>query len=93
MTFCVVPEGLAAHSAAVEALTTSAGLNVSPTADPVSLSTAARFSSAGGEHAIVAGQGVQELGRSGVGVGESRTTVMPPVIGAAASYLIGGGGR
>jgi hypothetical protein len=37
----------------------------------VSLQTAGAFSMRGGEHAVAAAQGVAELGRSGIGVGES----------------------
>jgi PE family len=82
MTLRVVPEGLAAASANIEALTARlpaahAGAApvitavVSPAADPVSLQTAGAFSMRGGEHAVAAAQGVAELGRSGIGVGES----------------------
>src|ERR1700731_850509 len=89
MTLRVVPEGLAATSAAVEALTAQLAAAhaavapaitavVPPAADPVSLQTAAGFSAQGQEHAAVAAQGVEELGRAGVGVGQ-----------AGASYLAG----
>lgn len=82
MTLRVVPEGLAAASAAVDALTARlASANVAaaplitavlpPAADPVSLQTATGFSSRGEDHVAVAAQGVEELGRSGVEVGES----------------------
>ena len=81
MTLRVVPEGLAAASAAVEALTARLAAAhaaaapaitavVPPAADPVSLQTAAGFSAQGEEHVAVAAQGVEELGRAGVGVGE-----------------------
>ena len=82
MTLRVVPEGLTAASASIEALTARlaaahAGAAplitavVPPAADPVSLQSAAGFSMHGGEHAVAAAQGVAELGRAGVGVGES----------------------
>ena len=81
MTLRVVPEGLAATSAAVEALTARLAAAhaaaapaitavVPPAVDPVSLQTAVGFSAQGQEHAAVAAQGVEELGRAGVGVGE-----------------------
>lgn len=64
MTLRVVPEGLAAASAAVEALTARLAAAhasaapvitavVPPAADPVSLQTAAGFSAQGVEHAVV----------------------------------------
>ena len=83
MTLRVVPEGLAATSAAVEALTARLAAAhaaaapaitavLPPAVDPVSLQTAAGFSAQGMEHAAVAAQGVEELGRAGVGVGAIR---------------------
>ena len=77
MTLRVVPEGLAATSAAVEALTARLAAAhaaaapaitavVPPAVDPVSLQTATGFSAQGQEHAAVAAQGVEELGRAGV---------------------------
>jgi hypothetical protein len=82
MTLRVVPEGLAAACAGVEALTARlaaahAGAAplitavVPPAADPVSLQSAAEFSARGGLHAAVAAQGTEELGRAGIGVGDS----------------------
>lgn len=108
MTLRVVPEGLAATSAAVEALTARlaaahAGaapmisVVVPPAADPVSLQTAVGFSAHGAEHTTVAAQGVQELGRSGVGVGESGTSYATGDAQAAESwetaYLLSRGGQ
>jgi PE family len=104
MTLRVVPEGLVATSAAVEALTARlaaahAGaaplitVVVPPAADPVSLQTAAGFSAQGAEHATVAAQGVQELGRSAVGVGQSGTSYATGDAQAASSYLIARGGQ
>ena len=82
MTLRVVPEGLAAACAGVEALTARLAAAhagavpliaavVPPAADPVSLQSAAGFSLLGGQHTALAAQGAEELGRSGVGVGES----------------------
>lgn len=102
MTLNVVPEGLAATSAAVEALTARlaaahAGASplitavAPPAADPVSLQTAAGFSAQGDEHAAVAAQGIEELGRAGVGVGESGISYAVGDAAAASSYLVAGG--
>lgn len=101
MTLHVVPEGLAAASAAVEALTArlaaaqaSAAPLISavvpPAADPVSLQTAAGFSAQGNEHAAVAAQGATELGRAGMGVGESGVNYAVGDAAAASRYLGGG---
>lgn len=84
MTLRVVPEKLAATSEAMKALTARLEAAhaaafpclvavVPPAADPVSLQTAAGFSARGQEHALVAAQGVEELGRAGIGVGQSST--------------------
>ncbi|MCV7150758.1 PE family protein [Mycolicibacterium pyrenivorans] len=102
MTLRVVPEGLTAASAAVEALTArmaavhaaAAPLTsavVPPAADPVSLQTAARFSAHGAEQQTVAAQAVEELGRSGVGVGESAASYASGDAMAASAYLIARG--
>jgi hypothetical protein len=102
MTLEVVPEGLAAASAAVEALTArlaaaQAGAAplitavVPPAADPVSLQTATGFSAQGSEHASVAAHGVEELGRSGVGVGESGVSYATGDAAVASTYLAAGG--
>jgi hypothetical protein len=104
MTLRVVPEGLAATSAAVEALTARlaaahAGAAplitavIPPAADPVSLQTAAGFSAQGAEHATIASQGIEELGRSGLGVGESGTSYATGDAQAAGTYLMARGGR
>jgi hypothetical protein len=98
MTLRVVPEGLTAASASIEALTARlaaahAGADplitavVPPAADPVSLQSAAGFSMRAGEHAVAATQGVAELGRSGVGVGESGASYAAGDAAAASSYL------
>ena len=102
MALRVVPEGWAATSAAVEALTARlaaahAGAApmitavVPPAVDPVSLQTASGFSAQGVEHAVVAAQGVIELGRAGVGVGASGAGYLAGDAAAAATYGITGG--
>lgn len=103
MTLRVIPEGLVAASASVEALTARLAAAhaaaaplitavVPPAADPVSLQTAAGFSAQGLEHAATAAQGVTELGRSGAAVGESGAGYAATDASAAASYLIARGG-
>lgn len=82
MVLHVVPEGLAATSAAVEAIT--AGLAAAhaaaaplitavapPAIDPVSLQAAAELSLQGSQHEAVAVHGTEVLGRAGVGVAEA----------------------
>lgn len=101
MTLRVLPEGLAAASADIEALTARlAAANASaaplitavvpPAADPVSLQNAAGFSVRGGEHAAIAAQGAVELGRAGVGVGDSGAGYVARDAAAASSYFLGG---
>jgi hypothetical protein len=101
MTLRVVPEGLTAAGSAVEALTArlaaahaAAAPLVStvlpPAADPVSLQTAVGFSAHGTEHVAVATEAVTELGRSGVGVGQSGASYAAGDAAAASSYLIAG---
>lgn len=102
MTLRVMPEGLTAASAAVEALTArmaaahaaaapTISAVVPPAADPVSLQTAAGFSAGAAEQQTAAAQGVQELGRSGVGVGESATSYLSGDAMGASTYLIARG--
>lgn len=102
MTLRVIPEGLTAASSAVEALTARLAAAhaaaapvvsavVPPAADPVSLLTATGFSAHGVEHSALAAQGVAELGRSGVGVGESGASYATGDAMAASSYLIARG--
>ena len=99
MTLRVVPEGLAATSAAVEALTARLAAAhaaaapaitavVPPAVDPVSLQTAVEFSAQGQEHSVVAAQGVEELGRAGVGVGEAGASYLAGDTAAAATFGI-----
>jgi hypothetical protein len=101
LTLRVVPEGLTGASAAIEALTArlaaaNAGTAplitavVPPAADPVSLQNAARFSVRGSEHAAVAAQGAEELGRAGVGVTASGTSYASGDAAAAAAYHVVG---
>lgn len=102
MTLRVVPEGLTAASASVEALTARMAAAhaaaaplvtavLPPAADPVSLQTAAGFSANGAQHQTVAAQGVTELGRSGIGVGESAASYASGDAMAASSYMIARG--
>ena len=102
MTLRVVPEGLTAASAAVEALTArmaaahaaaapSVTAVIPPAADAVSLQTTMGLSAHGMEHQAVATQATEELGRSGIGVGESGTSYATGDAMAASSYLIARG--
>jgi len=101
VTLRVLPEGLAGASAAIEALTArlaaaNAGAAplitavVPPAADPVSLQNAAGFSAHGSEHAAVAAQGAEELGRAGVGVADSGAGYAARDAAAAAAYHFAG---
>jgi hypothetical protein len=98
MTLRVVPEGLAAACTGVEALTARLAAAhavaaplitavVPPAADPVSLQSAAEFSVRGGLHAALAAQGAEELGRAGIGVGESGASYASGDAAAASSYV------
>lgn len=78
----------AAHTAAAPAITAV----IPAAADPVSIQTAAGFGAQGAEHSAVAAQGVQELGRSGVGAGESGASYATGDAQAAVTYLIARGG-
>ncbi|OYN76032.1 PE family protein [Mycolicibacterium sphagni] len=91
MVLNVVPEGLAAASAAVEALSArlatihaaAAPLITAvlpPAGDAVSVQAALTCGAKGSEHTVAASAGVVELGRSGMGVAQS-----------AASYVAGDG--
>ncbi|KUI02834.1 PE family protein [Mycobacterium sp. IS-3022] len=101
MTLRVVPEGLAAAGSAVEALTARLAAAhaaaaplvstvVPPAVDAVSLQTAAGLSAHGTQHNTVAAQGVEELGRSGLGVGQSATSYATGDAMAASTYLVAG---
>lgn len=100
----VVPEGLAATSAAVEALSARLAAAhaaaapaitavVPPAADAVSLQNAAGFSAHAAQHGVVAAHGTEELGRAGVGVGESGVSYATGDAQAAATYMTVRGGR
>jgi hypothetical protein len=97
MTLRVVPEGLAGASAAIDSLTARlAAANATaapaitavapPAGDPVSLQSAAGFSVRGGEHTAAVAQGAEELGRAGIGVGDSGLGYAARDAAAAASY-------
>lgn len=99
MTLRVVPEGLAATAAGLEQLTAKlAAVHAGavplitavapPAADPVSLQSAAGLSAHGTQHAAVAAEGVEALGRSGVAVGESGVSYSTGDAAAASRYLI-----
>jgi hypothetical protein len=99
MALRVVPEGLAAASASIAALTSRmAGAHAAalplitavapPAADAVSLLSAAGFSARGIEHATMAAEGTEELGRAGVGVGESGVNYTSRDAAAAAAYHV-----
>jgi len=99
MTLRVVPEGLAAAASAVESLTARLAAAhaaaapaittvMPPAADAVSLQTATNLSTHGIRHTALAAQGAQELGRSGIGVGESGASYAAGDIQAAVSYAV-----
>lgn len=101
MTLRVVPEGLAAAASAVEALTARLAAAhaaaspavtavIPPAGDAVSIQTALSLSAHGAQHNTVAAHGVEELGRAGVGVGQSGTSYATGDAAAAASYLVAG---
>lgn len=97
MTLRVVPESLAGASAAIEAVTARLAAAhaaaapfiaavIPPGSDSVSVCNAVEFSVHGSQHVAMAAQGVEELGRSGVGVAESGASY------AARDALAGGPG-
>ncbi|MEB3020350.1 PE family protein [[Mycobacterium] crassicus] len=82
MVLHVVPEGLAATSAAVEAIAAALAAAhaaaapvitavAPPAVDPVSLQAAAELGIQGSRHAAVATRGAEVLGRAGVGVAQA----------------------
>lgn len=102
MELQVVPEGLAATAAAVEALTarfaiahaadTTQFTAVAPPAiDLVSLQTVGYFSLQGIAHHAVAARGVEELGRGGAGMNEFGIKYARGDAAASSSYLLAGG--
>nr|WP_090342898.1 PE family protein [Mycolicibacterium malmesburyense]CRL73548.1 PE family protein [Mycolicibacterium malmesburyense] len=101
MTLRVVPEGLAAAASAVEALTARLAAAhaaaapavtavIPPAVDAVSIQTSVSLSAHGAQHNAVAAHGVEELGRAGLGVGQSGTSYATGDAAAAASYLVAG---
>lgn len=97
MTLRVQPEGLAAASAAVEALAARlsavqaaavplVGAVLPPAADPVSLQTALALNAHGVQHTDVATQGLSELVRAGAGVSEAATSYVTGDAQAAQSF-------
>ncbi|BBY65580.1 PE family protein [Mycolicibacterium helvum] len=101
MTLRIVPEGLMAAGAAVEALTarlaatqTAAAPLISavipPAADAVSLQAAANCAIKGAAHVAAAGDGVLELGRAGAGVEQSAISYAVADSQAAVSYGVRG---
>lgn len=102
MALHVVPEGLEAACARVEALTARlaaahAGATpvitavIPPAADPVSLQSALALSLFGGRHVEIATHGTAELGRSGIGVGEAGINYAAGDAVAASVYPSWGG--
>ena len=63
---------------------------LSSSVDAVSIQTALGLSAHGAQHNAIAAHGVEELGRSGLGVGQSGTSYATGDAAAAASYLVAG---
>ncbi len=102
MMLRIVPEGLAATSAAVEAITArlaaahaAAAPTISavipPAADLVSGQAAAQFSARGSQHTAAASRGVEVLGRAGIGVAHAGANYAAADSAAASHYLAGRG--
>ncbi|MCV7027663.1 PE family protein [Mycobacterium sherrisii] len=98
MTLRVIPEGLVAASAAVDAITAQlaaahaaaapvVSVVVPPAADPVSLAAAAVFSERGSQHSAAAAKGVEVLGRAGLGVSLAGVNYVAGDAAAASTYL------
>ncbi|OBJ18478.1 PE domain-containing protein [Mycobacterium colombiense] len=98
MTLRVIPEGLAATSAAVDAIAAQlaaahaaaapvVSVVVPPAADPVSLAAAAVFSERGSQHSAAAAKGVEVLGRAGLGVSLAGVNYVAGDTAATATYL------
>ncbi|EJO88720.1 PE family protein [Mycobacterium colombiense] len=98
MTLRVLPEGLAATSAAVDAITAQlaavhaaaapvVSVVVPPAADPVSLVAAAVFSERGSQHSAAAAKGVEVLGRAGLGVSLAGVNYVAGDAAGASTYL------
>jgi hypothetical protein len=102
MTLRVIPEGLAATSAAVEAIAARLAaahaaaapvisMVLPPAVDPVSMQAALDFSTQGSQHAAVVADGVEVLGRAGIGVAAAGTSYAVGDAAAASAYLGSGG--
>lgn len=100
MILNVVPEGLTAASAAMEALTARLaavhaaaapviGAVVPPAADPVSIQSAALFSAHGIERTSAGTGAAYQLGRAGIGTAEAATSYTVGDMHAAATYMPG----
>lgn len=98
MTLRVIPEGLAATGAAVDAITAQlaaaheaaapvVSVVVPPAADPVSLAAAAVFSERGSQHSAAAAKGVEVLGRAGWGVSLAGVGYAAGDAAGASTYL------
>ena len=98
MTLRVIPEGLAATSAAVDAITAQlaaahaaaapvVSVVAPPAADPVSLAAAAVFSERGSQHSAAAAKGVEVLGRAGLGVSVAGVSYAAGDAAGASTYL------
>ncbi|OBF62312.1 cell motility protein [Mycobacterium sp. 852002-51971_SCH5477799-a] len=101
MTLRVIPEGLAATSAAVDAITAQlaaahaaaapvVSVVAPPAADPVSLAAAAVFSERGSQHSAAAAKGVEVLGRAGLGVSLAGVGYAAGDAAGASTYLAAG---
>ncbi|OBF23067.1 cell motility protein [Mycobacterium kubicae] len=98
MTLRVVPEGLAATSAAVGAIAARLAAAhlaaapvisavVPPAADPVSIESALDFSTYGSQHQAVVSRGVEVLARAGTGVARAGASYAVGDAAAASTYL------
>jgi hypothetical protein len=94
----VVPEGLSAVSAAVEAIAVrlaavhaaaapAVSAVLAPAADPVSVQAALVFSTEGTQHEATVARGVEVLGRAGVGVAAAGASYAIGDAAAASTYL------
>ncbi|MCX2933421.1 PE domain-containing protein [Mycobacterium sp. CVI_P3] len=97
MTLEVVPEGLAAASAAVDALSARLAAThaaaapliaavVPPAGDAVSLNAALTCGAKGSAHTAAAAEGVLELARAGMGVAQSGASYAAGDLQGAATY-------
>ena len=102
MALRVVPEGLAATSAAVEAIAARLAavhaaaapvisVVLPPAVDPVSVQVALEFSAEGSQHKAAVAGGVEVLGRAGMGVAAAGVNYAVEDAAAASAYLGSGG--